>query len=540
MTLKRTILEAMGLRDLQKVTARLGIADDVDRRSPESMRLRLEGESSATEADLIGVLRKGPIQEIAETIGVDSAGPKADITQRILSARFRHDDLLDPGAPGHSSYTAATLHSVHQLGDAKALDVNALRRDAAEAGCVTVISAYYSLRTLKRIIRGRPSRILLNGRRGPGLDRQVDELRQLKKQKNVEVKLAFYDSLFHTKLYLFEKADASVAWIGSANATENALGPQQNNEEILLRVHPAPDYLLDYAQGAWERGIAIEDLAASTTSPSKEANSLSHFFADGVLYYKPFFVLQLTVNPFYGLMEALGRDEKRRLTRFDPPDAEAAAGVSPFSIKRAYQRIKGVEEPRIRVNIRHFGIESCYGLWVASSYIGEVEERVKSAASEKDTYYQALYEWLEDDRGREDLTDAFRSYLASVRSTLEDAEIDWLGAIRAKRVDNPFESMHPLESRVELLKSSLLHDRDRITRSFVRTDVPEFGEDQESRQAFHGTLMESLAGELRSKNRSKAAKWILDDVGGGLEREEGTIEAQVKKIQVKLERRLRR
>ena len=525
MTLKRAILEAMRLGDLQKVTARLGIAD-VDRRSLESMRLRLEEESIATEADLLSELRKVRIQEIAEILGIDSAGRKDELTQRILSSA--------PELP------AAILHSVHQLGNAKTLDVNALRSDAAGADCVTIISAYYSLKTLKRIIRGRPSRILLNGRRGPGLDRQVVELRELKKRKNVEVKLAFYDSLFHTKLYLFEKADASVAWIGSANATESALGPQQNNEEILLRVHPAPDYLLDYAQEAWEGGIAIEDSAASTTSPSKEANSLSHFFADGALYYKPFFVLQLTVNPFYGLMEALGRDEKRRLTRFDPPDAETAAGVSPFSIKRAYQRIKGAEEPRIRVNIRHLGIESCYGLWVASSYIGEVEERVKSAASEKDTYYKALYKWLEDDRGREDLADAFRSYLASVRSTLDDAEIDWLGAIRAKRVDNPFESMHPLESRVELLKSSLLHDRDRITRSFVRTDVPEFGEDQESRQAFHGTLMESLAGELRSKNRSKAAKWILDDVGGGLEREEGTIEAQVKGIQVKLERRLRR
>lgn len=526
MTLKRAILEAMRLGDLQKVTARLGIAD-VDRRSLESMRLRLEEESIATEADLLSELRKVRIQEIAEILGIDSAGRKDELTQRILSSA--------PELP------AAILHSVHQLGNAKTLDVNALRSDAAGADCVTIISAYYSLKTLKRIIRGRPSRILLNGRRGPGLDRQVAELRRLKKEeKNLEVKLAFYDSLFHTKLYLFEKADASVVWIGSANATENALGPQQSNEEILLRVDPAPDYLLNYVQEAWEGGKAIKDIVGVSTSSGTEASSLSHFFSDGALYYRPFFVLQLTVNPFYGLMDTLSDDEKKRLTAFDPPDAEATAEVNPFSIKRAYQRIEGVEEPQKRVVIRHFGVESCYGLWVASRYIGEVEQRVEKAAKEKERYYKSLHDWLEDDRGRDKLTRAFRSYLASVRSTLDEAGVDWLGAIRSRKVDNPFESIRPLESRIELLKSSLFHDRSRITRSFVRTDVPEFGEDQKSQEAFHRSLMESLAGELWGKSKPKAAKWILEEVAGGFEQEAGTIETQMKEIQAKLEGTLRR
>lgn len=531
MKLKRAILEAMGRRDLQDVTARLGIYDDVDRRSPPSMLRRLAADSSATEARLIGALRKARLQEIAEILGVDSDGRKEELTQRILAAQPKSRKVSKP--------PAATLHSVHRLGDAKTLDVRALRSDAERGGCVTVISAYYSLKTLRQLVRGRPARILLNGRsRGPKRDRQVEELRRWKgNNKSVEVKLAFYDSLFHTKLYLFEKGNAAIAWIGSANATENALGPHQNNEEILLRIDPAPDYLIKYAQKAWEEGVAIEDVAKSA---SLGANSLSHFFSDGALYYKPFFVLQLTVNPFYRLMDELRPEERKRLTAFDPPDAEPTAGVSPFSIGRAYQRIEGVEEPQTRVVIRHFGVESCYGLWVASPYIVDVEERVGNAATEKARYYKSLHDWLEDDRGREKLTTAFRAYLESVRSTLDEAEIDWLSAIRRHKIENPFESIRPLENRIELLKGSLLHDSSRITRAFVRADVPEFGEDQESREAFHSTLMESLAGELRSKNKSKAARWILEDVAGGVGQEDGPVETQVKEIQAKLEKRLRR
>ena len=534
MKLKRAILEAMGRSDLQDVTARLGIYDGVDRRSPPSMLSRLAADSSVTEARLIGVLRKARVQEIAKILGVDSDGRKEELTRRILSARPANRRVSKP--------PAATLHSVHRLGDAKTLDVRALRSDAEGGGCVTVISAYYSLKTLRQLVRGRPARILLNGRsRGPKRDRQVEELRRWKgKNKSVEVKLAFYDSLFHTKLYLFEKGNAAVAWIGSANATENALGPQQNNEEILLRIDPAPDYLLNYAEKAWEDGVAVENVATSAASASLGANSLSHFFSDGALYYKPFFVLQLTVNPFYRLMDELRPEQRKRLTAFDPPDAEPTAGVSPFSIGRAYQRIEGVEEPQTRVVIRHFGVESCYGLWVASPYIGEVEQRVDKAAIEKDRYYKSLHDWLEDDRGREKLTTAFRAYLDSVRSTLDEAEIDWLSVIRRHKIDNPFESIRPLENRIELLKGSLLHDSSRITRAFVRADVPEFGEDEESREAFHSTLMESLAGELRSKKKSKAARWILEDVAGGVGQEDGPIETQVKEIQAKLEKRLRR
>ena len=534
MTLKRVILEAMKLNDLRDVTSRLGIIDDVDKRSPRSMRDRLDSEPSATAARLIGVLRKARVQEIAEILGVNSGGRKAVIAQRILSARFPAKRSVGSKPP------AATLHSVHQLAEAKRLDIGALRSEAGGGGRVTVISAYYSLKTLRNLTRGRPACILLNGRRGPGLNRQVEELRRLKRgRKNIEVKLVFDYSLFHTKLYLFEKAKAKIAWIGSANATENALGgPQQSNEEILLRIDPAPDHLLRYAQEAWEKGTAIEDVA---TSSSPEASSLSHFFSDGALYYRPFYVLQLTVNPFYRLMDILEPDEKKRLTAFDPPDAEPTAGVSPFSIGRAFQRIKNVEEPQTRVVIRHFGIESCYGLWVASQYIREVEQRVDEAANQKERYYQSLHDWLKDERGHDELTMAFRSYLISVRSTLDDADVDWLSAIRNHELDNPFESIRPLERRIELLKSSLLHDSSRMARSFVRADVPDFGEDRESREAFHRTLMESVEAESHGKNWSTAVRWVLEDVADVERVREGEpIELQAKEIQVKLERRLRR
>ena len=535
--LKRAILDAMGLRDLQRATSRLGIHDNVDRRSPRSMHRRLDKEQRATVALLIEVLRKARIQEIAESLGIDSSGRKEELIQQILSTSS------SVSRPRRSTASlgvvrkppAGILHSVHRLGDVKALNIQAIRGDAKGCHYATIISAYYSVKTLQNIARDCPARILLHGVQGPRGTRQVQELQNLKRRrKKVEIRLIFCGSLFHTKLYLFKRKKSVVAWIGSANATESALGSHKHNEEILLRMNPSPDYLLNYAEKAWDEGVPIEDVPPSPNSD--KINTLSLFFSDGALYYKPFFVLQVTVNPFYRLMDVLENDEKRRLVAFDPPDAEPTAGVGPFSIVRAFQRIEKVKEPQNRVTIRHLGIESCYGLWIASRYIQEVDQRVDKAAGEKVEFYNSLLDWLKSEHGQRRLREAFCRYLASVRSTLDEANVNWRIAIERHSIADPFESMGALENRVELLTKSLSRDSRRITRSFVRVDVPSFDEDEQSRDEFHLTLMESLAGSLRAPNLSRAARWVLEgvaDVGKGEEQEPD-------EIRRKLELRLRR
>ena len=274
-------------------------------------------------------------------------------------------------------------------------------------------------------------------------------------------------------------------------------------QELIQRILSAGSAVPQPANGS----VPIEEVSVS--SEPEQMNTISMFFADGVLYYKPFLVLQVTVNPFRELMALLSEDDKGRLIAFESPDAEPTAGVTPFSIVRAFQRIKGAKEPRSRVTIRHFGIESCYGLWVASRYIAEVEQSIRKASVEKAEFYDSLHGWLEDDHGRMRLREAFRHYLEDVRNTLDRTEVNWESVIEERnKMADLFRSIEPLEKRVELLKESLLHDSGRITRSFFSAVVPSFGEDERSRDEFHRTLMESLAGSLRKSNLSQAVQWV--------------------------------
>ena len=100
--------------------------------------------------------------------------------------------------------------------------------------------------------------------------------------ESAEVRLAFSRGIFHPKLYLFETTRAGwVAWVGSANATEAALGEQSQNEEILLRLEPAPPSLLAYSASVWRDGKRLKDCRPPV-------NSLPAFFRTGDLYYKPY------------------------------------------------------------------------------------------------------------------------------------------------------------------------------------------------------------------------------------------------------------
>lgn len=189
------------------------------------------------------------------------------------------------------------LHSTGSIGGVPLLDTDKLRADAQGACRATVISAYYVCDVLKDLLDGCGEvRVLLNGLGGRRLDDQIEELTELARELQdsngyAEIKLAFSRGIFHTKLYLFESETESIAWIGSANATKAALGAQTYNEEILLRLAPAPPSLPAYAECAWANGQMLEDSRPSV-------DSLTAFFRTGDLYHKPISELRMTLNPF--------------------------------------------------------------------------------------------------------------------------------------------------------------------------------------------------------------------------------------------------
>ena len=148
--------------------------------------------------------------------------------------------------------TEPRLHSTGRIGSTHQLNLECLRKDAKHADRITVISGYYVHDVLKKLVsecEGRV-RMILNGLGGRRLEAQRKDLTELqeslkRRNKRTRIRLAFSKGIFHTKLYLFEtKAPAkTVAWIGSANAT--AVAFKGHNEEIMLRLDPAPPTVVE-------------------------------------------------------------------------------------------------------------------------------------------------------------------------------------------------------------------------------------------------------------------------------------------------------
>ena len=63
------------------------------------------------------------------------------------------------------------------------------------------------------------------------------------------------------------------------------------NEEVLVRIAPTPQSIVDYAESAWSRAMPVKRCR-------QKVNSLITFFRTGMLYYKPYATLQMTLNPF--------------------------------------------------------------------------------------------------------------------------------------------------------------------------------------------------------------------------------------------------
>ena len=290
--------------------------------------------------------------------------------------------------------TEPRLHSTGRIGSTHQLNLECLRKDAKRADRVTVVSGYYVHDVLKKLVsecEGRV-RVILNGLGGRRLEAQRKDLTELqeslqRRNKRTRIRLAFSKGIFHTKLYLFEtKATRKiVAWIGSANATAAAL--KGHNEEILLRLDPTPPSVVEYAKSAWKQSKKLDYCRQSV-------NSLHAFFRTGVLFYKPYAVLPMTFNPFRSLLDRLPQSEQSKMPTFEARYADTP-GIGAFDVRLVYNdEFPGdtdVDDPDSRarpppVRIRTYGIETCYGYWVAAPFIDDVDEVLRQAATSKHAF----------------------------------------------------------------------------------------------------------------------------------------------------------
>ena len=407
--------------------------------------------------------------------------------------------------------SSATLHSTSRFGQSASLSSQAMRGDSRSCQRTIVISAFYTNKMLRELATSQTVQILVNGLGEQRLRTQVADLEKLQQElrkggRQAEVRLAFSPGTFHPKVYLFEAEDNSwVAWIGSANATSAALGKSATNEEVMLRLDPAPEIVVDYAKQVWASAQQIEHC-------EPPVDSLSALFQTGVLYYKPYDYLPLTVNPFRQLLDHLERDERQRLVVFNHPVADDPDGIGAFNIRRVYA-LEGIAEGQIkRPKIRPFAIETCYGLWVSSLDIQSVESKLYKVEKEKDAYYNGLRDWLKG-TGRTTVLDAFAEYLAAVHGTMEENNVDWQSALRRGNIANPFGDLTPIEDLIEVVVASLSDKtrRQRLCRPYVGAAMPSFNEDVEAANEFERTFFESLEEQsFRENRKSRAARNFFD------------------------------
>lgn len=491
-TPKKVLLQAMGPKSLRKALDSLEITN-VDRRKPSEMRTVLAKKRLADPALLTGVMSKAELVEAC-----------VEVANRVSSNKRR------PTANPLASLSVA-LHSTSRFGQSAPLGWQAMHDDADSCQRMVVISAFYTKKMLRQLATGPNVQILLNGLGEQRLRSQVADLAKLQQELRedglqAEVRLAFSPGTFHPKVYLFESADSNwIAWIGSANATSAALGESATNEEVMLRLDPAPQFVVDYARQAWESAQSIDHC-------EPPVDSLSAFFQTGILYYRPYTYLPLTINPFRWLLYYLRRDEKQRLVVFNHPTADDPDGIGAFSIRRAYLRETRIEEPNKRPKIRSFAIETCYGLWVSSLDVESVESKLHEAEKEKDAFYRGLRDWLRG-TGRAAIVGAFAEYLTAVNRTMEENDVDWKAALRRGNIASPFGDLTPIKDRIDVVVAGLSDDtrRLRLSRAYVGAAMPSFNEDAEAANEFERTFFESLEEQsFIEKRKFRAARNFFD------------------------------
>ena len=398
------------------------------------------------------------------------------------------------------------------------VDENMLANMAADANSVTILSAYYVkdvLNAIARECRGEV-RIVLNGLGGKRLKKQREELKSLQEQlwkqsRPTEIRLMFAKGLFHTKLYMFDMGSASVAWIGSANATKAGL--KGRNEEVLVQVTPVPGSVQAYVESAWRRAIPVLECLGAV-------KSLTAFFRTGTLYYKTYVTLPMTINPFRRFINSLPEKERRRIAAFRSEFAETETGIGSFSLKLMFERQKAQllegesRGKRRRANVRRYAVETCYGYWVADPFVETVNGKLWEAAEQERHRLEIMHGWLTNCRNN--IVNAYASYLKDVRGTLEEQRVEW----RKYAKPNLFVDTSAVERRIDSLKATLGTDRQkRRCQAFVSSEVPEIWEDDAACAWFSGTFFDSLAFSYSSSRREGSAKRILDSLEGFLKEE---------------------
>ena len=386
------------------------------------------------------------------------------------------------------------------------------------AEVLRIAAGFYDVDFLENILKNCVAHtvcLMFNGLGGQRLHAQRAELDDLcnkltRTGREVNARLSFAPGMFHSKLFLMTQNGKVTALLGSANATSAAFS---RNEEILVSLADA-GALDGYFDAAWRDARCLHSLA-------QPATSLISFFRTGVLYFKPTATLATTIHPFRDLLKRMTNEERALLGGVALPFSEQVAGIGPFSLKQALQKISDVDEWEdseisaesktvdSQLSIKRWSVETCFGYWVPS----RLDERWQMALSEigaakRRKIESFAYELRKIDK--ETLNGKYQNYLDEVRTVLEE-RITRLPELRNTLERDPFDIafFEKFVTRVIAYLDVPLRIK-RLAEPFISGAMPELWDDEEAYQDFRASFFDYLDQAVTNKrNRAKVAQIIL-------------------------------
>ena len=469
----------------------------------------LRGDKSALRilATKLRLDRESLIQQL------DNVNGNTSLSTFVTNIRSLAVDEIAPQPVSTPAVSTVRLGSTRTIApQVERLSLEWMERELADSDDVRIAAGFYDKDFIVRLLHGKPRirsvKLLFNGLGGRRLREQVAELTGLAQtleqlQVRVEIRLAFAPGMFHSKLFLFSRANGALrAVMGSANATNAAF---DRNEEILISLARQTEPMERYFQAVWQDAKIMNSIDTS-------ARNLVSFFRTGVLYFKPTESISFSLNPFRELIGLLSNDEKRKLGGIRLPHADIEAGIGPFSLRRAVitESADDKTQSSNQARIKPWSVETCYGYWVPDALIADWEQDVTAASSDKRLQLLRLRDGI-DEVGEGVLFARYSEYIDAVREEFERV-LDFR-KFKSKLKRNPFQK--------DKQNFSVFHERvvrnlfdtekiDRLSRPFVSGNVPEMWDDKVAYEDFASTFFDYVDQVSRRTKRPFVPGRILD------------------------------
>lgn len=301
-----------------------------------------------------------------------------------MPTRPRERRSSRPAGASRADDDLTTWWSVHFGADGvEQLNTAPLLKDARGAKKCVVVSAYLAMDWFGKLMKAVPAecevRLHLNEgelKRKPALREHLAE--EIERRGSLlRVRLHHPPGgMFHTKLYAFHDGRAWTFWTGSANASMQAFGA---NEELMLRARGtivAP--LIGYLARLKKDGKPFKD--ASTELPPDDVRAL---LLNGRMYLRRDWASGLRLP-----IEARSRSSGQQKT-IAPPGYVAPRGKSSFDVAAALG-VKQRDDNRSRM--KKLSVATCYGLWAPHALRDQIEEDRQSVQKRREAILARVWD----------------------------------------------------------------------------------------------------------------------------------------------------